>query len=184
MLAAFCAAAGFGQAPAAPPPHEYRVAGNSDDVVRVFYVTHAQTPQDLQEIATLIRTTADVKRLFIYNARKALALRGTAEQMKVAEWLIEELDQARGQAAAAPGAKPGGPEYRVPGNSDDVVRVFYLTHTQTPQDLQEVATLVRSTVDIKRLYVYNAPKALAVRASANQVATAEWLVRELDQANR
>ncbi len=62
-----------------------------------------------------------------------------------------------------------------------MVRVFYLTHTGTPQRLQEIATEVRSMAQIRRLFIYNAPRALAMRDTAGQVALADRLIQERDK---
>jgi hypothetical protein len=59
----------------------------------VYYFTHGETQQDLQEIINLIRTTADTQRIFPYAARSAIALRGSAAQIALAEWLIQKLDK-------------------------------------------------------------------------------------------
>jgi hypothetical protein len=44
-----------------------------------------------------------------------------------------------------------------------VDRVFYLIHTDTPQELQEIATVIRSVVDIRQVAVVNEQIAVAVR---------------------
>ncbi len=73
--------------------HEYHFPGGGDDIVRVFYIKHANTPQELQEIVTLVRSVADVRRLFTYNELRAFAARGTADQIALVAWLVEQLDQ-------------------------------------------------------------------------------------------
>jgi len=59
-------------------------------------------------------------------------------------------------------------------------RVFYLTHTPTIQQFQEVATVIRTITDIKETSADNDQKSVKVRASAGQIAMAEWLFNELD----
>jgi hypothetical protein len=153
--------------------HEYRPPASADDVVRVFYVTHAASPQDLQEIVTAVRSVAEVQRLFVYNALQAVAARGTAQQISLAAWTIEQLDRPVKAAAPEPH------DYVLPGN--DVARVFDLTCPETPQQLQEIVTLIRSVGDIQRLFVNNARRAVVLRATAERVALAAWLVSELDK---
>jgi hypothetical protein len=75
----------------APEPHEYKLAG--DDVARVFELRYAQTPQQVQEIVTILRSVGDIRRLFVRNEQRAVALRGTAEQVALAAWLVSELDK-------------------------------------------------------------------------------------------
>jgi len=155
-------------------PAEYRVPGESDDVVRVFYMKHTQTVQDLQEAATLIRSMTGVRRLFTYNASRGIALRGTSQQMALPAWLIREVD--------SPASQEGAREYSfAEGGDENTVRVFHLKHTETPQQLQQLATYVRSTSKVRRLFTYNAPKAMALRGTAEQVAVAAQLVKERDE---
>jgi hypothetical protein len=68
---------------------------SSDQAVRVFYLAHAGTPQELQQIAVTVRSMTDMKRLFINNAQKAVASRGTLDQIASAESLIKELDKPK-----------------------------------------------------------------------------------------
>jgi hypothetical protein len=162
--------------PAGEPPsgvHERRTLPGSDDVARVLYLTHARTPQQVQEILTALRSVADVPRIFLYLPLTAIALRGTSQQMLLSAWLVEQLDQP-GNAAA-----PEPREYKLPGG--DVARVFELTYPETPQQLQEILTVIRSIGDIRRVFAYHARRAIALRATAEQVALAAWLVSELDQ---
>jgi hypothetical protein len=101
-------------------------------------------------------------------------------------WQIERVDGRDGASKAAPdvidqrhGPSPiGRHEYRLPGGGDDVVRVFYLTHAETAQRLQEIAT---SMAEIRRLFIYNAPRAMAVRGTAGQIALADRLIQERDK---
>lgn len=68
-----------------------------DEVVKVFYVTNATSPQEFQEIATAIRTVVEIRRVFTYNAQKALIVRATADQMALAEKLIHDLDKPKSE---------------------------------------------------------------------------------------
>ena len=155
---------------------EYRVPGSDDDVVRIFYLTTAPTTQNFQEISTLVRTITNIRRVFTYNAPKALVIRGAATQAALAEWLVKELE---------PKASPSSVEYRVvPGDlpyDENVVRVMYLTHTGTVQDFQKAATQIRSVTNITRIFTYNTGRAMAVRGTADQIAMAERMAKELDK---
>jgi len=154
--------------------HEYHMPGDGDDIVRVLYLPHAQTVQDFQEEAVLIRSIADIRRLFTYNAPKAIALRGTKDQMALAEWFVSEFDKSP--------AGSGTPrEFHLDGGPENVVGLFYLTHAATPQRLQEIAVDVRTTTGVRRLFTYNAPRAMALRGTADQIAQAERLIAERDR---
>ncbi len=68
-----------------------------DEVVKVFYVTNATSVQEFQEIATAIRTVAEIRRVFTYNAQKAMVVRGTMDQVELAEKLVHDLDKPKSE---------------------------------------------------------------------------------------
>jgi type II secretory pathway component GspD/PulD (secretin) len=161
--------------PAAQPsvPHEYRAPGNTDDLVRVFYVTTAASVQDFQEASTLVRTITGIRRVFTYNQRKALVIRGTGEQSGLAEWLLKELE---------PEAPSSTHEYRMEDFPHDfnVVRVLRLAHAGNIQDFQKVATQIRSAANLTYIFTYNPLRAMAVRGTADQMAIVERVAQQLD----
>ena len=156
---------------APPVPADFKVG--KDDVVRVFYSRHAETPQQLMELGTTARSVAEVPRAFIFQPARALVARGTAEQIALIEWLLTQLDVAAAQSDS--------PQHRVGGKADDLARVFYLDTTETVQELQEMATLVRTVTEIRRAFTYNAAEAVAMRGSADQIAVAEFLFAHLNK---
>ena len=162
--------------PAAQPsvPHEYRAPGSADDVVRVFYVTTAPTVQDFQEISTLVRTITGIVRVFTYNERKALVVRGTAAQLGLAEWLVKELEPQESSSTH---------EYRMTDFPHDfnVVRVVRLPHTGSVQDFQKAATQIRTATNITYIFTHNSLKAVALRGTADQIAMAERMAAQLDK---
>src|SRR5258708_838401 len=93
---------------------------------RVFYFTHAPTVQSFQEVATAIRTITDIRQVTTDNAQKSLALRGTAPQIALAEWLFKELDKPGNEQPPAPQSQdPAIHEYRMTDDprGEGVVRV-------------------------------------------------------------
>jgi hypothetical protein len=152
-------------------PHEYRPQGASDDVVRVFYLITAPTTQDFQEISTLVRTISDIRRVFTYNARNALMVRGTEAQIALADWLVTEIVPE----------PPSTTHQREMAGGDDVVRVLRLPHTETVQDFQKAATQIRQATQIKMVFTYNRLRAAAFRGTADQIAMAERMAAQLDQ---
>jgi len=68
-----------------------------DNVVRVFYLTNVVKPQDLQEILTAVRTISDIRRIFPMQAQNAILVRGTTDQVALAEKLINDIDKPRGE---------------------------------------------------------------------------------------
>jgi general secretion pathway protein D len=68
-----------------------------DDVVKVFYVTNATSVQEFQEIATAIRTVAEIRRVFTYNAQRAMIVRDTVDKVALAEKLVHDLDKPKAE---------------------------------------------------------------------------------------
>jgi hypothetical protein len=77
--------------------NEYAVSRGGNDVVRVFFLTHAGTPQGVKEMLSLIRSKTEVQRVFMCTAPRAVTIRGTAGQLAQAERLIEERDKPGSQ---------------------------------------------------------------------------------------
>jgi len=74
-------------------PREYRLSGSKDDIVRVFYLTHAGTTQRVQEIATEVRTATGIPRVFTNNTARIVTVRGSAAQIAQADRIVKERDQ-------------------------------------------------------------------------------------------
>jgi general secretion pathway protein D len=68
-----------------------------DEVVKTFYITNATSPQEFQEIAAAIRTVADIRRVFTYNAQKAMIVRGPVDAVALAEKLVHDLDKPKAE---------------------------------------------------------------------------------------
>src|SRR5579862_8281283 len=149
---------------------------SAQSVDRTFYLTHDQAPQDVQEIATLMRTIVNFRELSAASEQRTIATRGTTEQIAMAEWLFNELDKA---PPAPLSDDPVTHEYKA--GTDDIVRLFYLTHVESIQAFQEVSTAVRTIANIRQVFTYNGSRALALRGPAEQIALSEWLVKELDK---
>lgn len=141
---------------------------------RVFQFAHTESSQDFQEVATLVRALAGIKTMAADGAEKTLTVEGTADQIGLAEWLASELDTPANATAAKH-------EYTMAGGAERVARIFYLSQPLTPQSLQEIATLARSISDVRRIFIYHAPRAIVLRGTAEQAALVEWLLQQLDQ---
>jgi general secretion pathway protein D len=65
--------------------------------MKVFYLTNVTTPQELQEIVTAVRSVADIQRLFVYNAQRAIIARGEADRIALAGKIIHDLDKPKSE---------------------------------------------------------------------------------------
>jgi hypothetical protein len=139
---------------------------------RTFSFVHTDGSRNLQEIATVVRSTGDIRELAVDAEKKSLTMRGTADQAAIAEFLILALDRAQ-----APTDDTS--EHHVGGATDDVVRIFYLPTGSTIAGFQQSATNIRRITRIPRAFTYTGHRALVVRASASQVAEVAKLVAAL-----
>ena len=144
------------------------------DIDRVFRLKNAAAVISVQEIATTMRTVAQIQKLSVDNAAATLTIKGTPDQMALAEWLLPKLDVAEA-------SNLGPQEYRVQGSSDDVVMVFELAHATTIQGIQEIITTLRTVANIQKIFTVTAPRIVTLRGDASQIALAKFLVLELDQ---
>jgi len=157
---------------------------------RTFYFAHTKRAQQMQEVANAIRAIAGIREVSLDNAQKAMAFRGTAGQVELASWLFNELDMAAGGVPAVPQIQ-NPPTYRLTsggvtyepatGIGNDVVRVYHLGNTATPQGLQEIINGMRSLGDLQRVMAYFEPSVITARGTADQIALADWLIHELDK---
>jgi general secretion pathway protein D len=66
-----------------------------DWVVKTFYVTNVTSAQEFTEIATAVRTIANIRTVFTVAAQKAMVVRGTADAVALAGKLIRDLDKPK-----------------------------------------------------------------------------------------
>lgn len=166
------------RAGAPPTPNSYDVPDGTADVVRVRHLVHSGTPQKLQEVMTLIRTMTDIRRVFPVQSRSAISWRGTADQIRLVEWLTRELDQ--------PDDAPlplNTTEHQTAANdgSGELVRLFFLAQAGAPRDLGEAMTLMRVLTEMRRAFPCQARSALGFRGTPEQMRLGEWLVKMLEK---
>lgn len=178
----------LGKRTSGPGPHttstEYHLSASlslpppapNENVMRVFYVANSPTVQDFQSFATLIRTIVNVRRVFTYNAQRAMVVRGTSDQLAFAQWLFDELDKP---ANAGQTTESSLYKYQAAGETEDSARVFYLPRP-SESDLQKIATQIRTTANVQRAYFLSGPRALVLRGTGEQIALGERLIKELD----
>src|SRR5258708_6621407 len=75
----------------------------SDPILdRILHFTNTPAPQGRQEITNAIRSIAEIGEAFVDNQSSTLAIRGTASQIALADWLVQELDRPARPWAPAP----------------------------------------------------------------------------------
>jgi hypothetical protein len=155
-----------------PSINELKLTG-SDDIVMVYGLAHSDSAMSIQEIIVDVRSVLDIQKIFPVTAANLLAIRCRANQLQMVKWLIPELDRQT--------ASPSGNEAHVPGNNDDVVHVFYLSHATSRKALSDLVTEVRLTGHIMKAFAHVTPPALVLRGTEAQVATAAQLIEVADR---
>jgi general secretion pathway protein D len=67
----------------------------AEQVVKVFYLSNLTSPQEMQEMLTVLRTVVDVQKVFSYTGQNALIVRAESDTMALVEKLISDLDKPR-----------------------------------------------------------------------------------------
>src|SRR5271169_833485 len=64
-------------------------------VLKTFYLQNLSQPTELQDVVNAIRAVLDVQRVQQLLSQNALVVRGTPDQIALAQKLVEDLDKAR-----------------------------------------------------------------------------------------
>ncbi len=64
-------------------------------VIRTFYLENLSQPNELQDLVNILRTLLDTQRLQQFPSQQAIVVRGTPDQIAMAEKLIDDLDKSR-----------------------------------------------------------------------------------------
>jgi hypothetical protein len=147
-------------------------AQSSAELKRLLTFAHDDTHQTIQDMANTLRAVANIQQLSVDNTRRTLTIATSPAQADLGEWIFKLLDSTSPPS--------GSSEYTVPGNSDDVVRVFFMSHTNGPRELQETVNALRSIVEVQRIVAFNPVKALVVRGKVWQAGLSEWLIHQLE----
>jgi hypothetical protein len=126
-----------------------------NEVVRLFFRGQVKASPSNSQILAALRNVVEIQHSFVFSKPAAIAVRGSADEIAAADWLIRSLE-------LKPSA--GAREFRFAGTDreDNVMRVFYQPHAK---------------VDTLKSLAFDSPAALLVRGSASQVAAAEQLMQ-------
>lgn len=153
------------------PVEKYEITGIEDPVVRIFSPSRINSAISLQELGTATRSAVEIRRAFVLTAAKVVVMRGTPDEIAGAEWLFNQLDQPTDNRVASA-------IWRLPNTADGVMRVFYLNPNLSPQEVIESVNRIRAQAKIRRMFSSLAYRALIVRGTDEQLATADRLIRE------
>lgn len=67
------------------------------NILKTFYLSNIVTPTDLQEVVNTLRQILELQKIQQINAQSAIVVRGTPDQVALAEKIIGDLDKARAE---------------------------------------------------------------------------------------
>ena len=140
-----------------------------DNRIRVLRFARARDAQEFNQAQTMIRTLTDTRRVYPYVAKRAIAMRGTEEQLELAKWVLSQVDKDLPLVVTAASS-----EYAT--KAGDIVKMFYFGGTMSKQAFVEVTTNVRTVTGIRQAYSLDAARTFAVRGAAAQVVQASTLI--------
>jgi general secretion pathway protein D len=68
-----------------------------EQAVQTFYLTNAWQQNDLNDVATAIRNVMPAAKAFPVQSQNAIVMRGTPDELLLAQQLIDDLDKPRGE---------------------------------------------------------------------------------------
>lgn len=68
-----------------------------DHVTRVFYLTNTTSAPEIQEVMTAVRTVTNVRNIYPVSSQNALVIRGTTDQIELAEKIILDMDKPKSE---------------------------------------------------------------------------------------
>ncbi len=155
----------------------------ADLIDRTFHLGVFHTPQDLQEMATVLRTVTDITRLSIDSVGPSMTITADAEHLAVSEWVLKNLDQQPGDDAARSARFKLVTEHSMPvtvRDGEQFVRIFYLANNPTPMQAQELITVLRTVGNVAKIFNYSDLKAIVARGTKDRLQIVEWILSQLD----
>ena len=120
----------------------------------------------MAEPATLIRSIGEIRDLTTDTAQRTMTIRGDPAQAALAEWLFGRLDR---EAAGGANADTAPLVYRPATVGDYLVRGFYFAAPIANADVNELATVIRFILDLRKAFVSTAAGAFAVRGTQDRL---------------
>jgi general secretion pathway protein D len=68
-----------------------------DNVMKTFYLRNVSTPADLQEAVATLKGIMDISRIQVNAAHNSITIRGTLDQMVLAEKILSDLDKPKSE---------------------------------------------------------------------------------------
>lgn len=133
---------------------------------------------DISALVLSLRAIGQIRHVEADATQTSIQVSGTSDEIALAKWLVDALDRPEG----APRPKDSTQsEYPLPDGSGQLVKVFYLSHTSSPEDQMDMVKAIRSMGDVRMILPYTRQRAISMRGPESEVHFAIWLIGELDQ---
>jgi hypothetical protein len=146
-------------------------------------MVNGSTPRGLQEMATIIRTVVDIPKVSPGADGKSIHLDAGSAPLDAAEWVIHQLDRPAGwEPSPQERTNPSTRQFRLtPGTlGGDVLRIYYMPASITPQSMQETLTVLRTVMDMQKIFSHTGCHALVYRGTEDWLDALEWLLPALE----
>lgn len=145
----------------------------SGGTVEVAFMPREISQMNLNAIVTTVRAIADVQPIFTHSgAPQAIAFRGCQDQVQLADWIIQRVE-----VQTNPQMKGQKQEYIVAGSTDPVTRVYYLG-ASSAQQMNQLATAIRSQAQINHIFVVADASALTLRGTPDKMDVADRIIQQ------
>lgn len=146
----------------------FPMGGDRNDLTAIYTLAHPLTTQALRELATTVRSLAEIRQTLVCHSRNAIALRATPQQLELAQWAFEKLDQPDVATAVATGSR----EFVLKGDPEPIARVFFMPASESLEQFMVRNTQIRTQHQIRRAFPYTPLRAFIARGTAEQIAAA------------
>ena len=148
---------------------------------RTVTLVNGSSPMGLQEIATVLRTVVSISKLGLDAKNRSFDVEGTAAQLDASAWLISQLDKPAGwQPSEQEKENPSTREFRLPPTrTANVLRIYYLPQSTTLRGMQETLTILRTVLDLQKIFNYSTLHALVYVGTPVELDAVEWLLQSL-----
>jgi len=163
-------------------------------ISKVLYLPEFSTPFELQEVVNTFRSIADFRNIYLNDSDHTVSLKGTPDQLAVAEKLLTVLESLRSSggrdrssvlvyqikgplSGTARSEQMLAQHPRVASKMCDLttcyIKAMYLPDLSTPQELQDFTNKLRTTADMARTQIIPSRHVLVIAGTSEQVALAE-----------
>jgi len=168
----------------------------TDCLIKVLYLPNFSTPFELQDAVNILRTIADITSIVPNPSGPTIALKGTPEQVAVAERLVSVLEALRSSGGqnrssvlvyelkgsmpaptVAPGQPPLPPTLFPCEVTSCFIKVLYLPDFSATQT-HDLINRIRTTTQMTRTVPSSSGHVIVIRGTSEQVAVAERLTNE------